>query len=347
MADNHLAARRRAALLHRGRPSMPSLRPLAVLVALSLTVAALQGQAPQTPQTPPTPPAAPAPAPAPADQPPVFRAGVEVLPIDVTVLDREGRQVTDLTTAEFQVEVDGKARKVLRLGVHQADRPAHHRPAPPDLRQPRGRGRARHRHLDQRRERRGAGARHPAARRPGQHPLRLGAPGDAERAQVRRSPPAQRPHRAGRSAGPRRTRRLHARPRQGARGDAARHRPAHLDAAALQRVADRSLRDLPPERRAPHRASDAARVLGGVRRRRPGTLRARRRTGGRRDRRRPASADRPLRQRDSRGADQPRRDGGPQVGDPDLGGPGARRPGQRTGRSGAAWPPTCGPRSTS
>ena len=43
----------------------------------------------------------------------MFRTGVEVLPIDVTVLDRDGRQVTDLKSEEFQVEVDGKARKVL------------------------------------------------------------------------------------------------------------------------------------------------------------------------------------------------------------------------------------------
>ncbi|MBL8139018.1 MAG: VWA domain-containing protein [Acidobacteria bacterium] len=61
-------------------------------------------------------PAAQAQTPAPAtpgDQPPVFRAGVEVLPLDVTVLDRDGRQVVDLTAAEFMVEVDGKARRVV------------------------------------------------------------------------------------------------------------------------------------------------------------------------------------------------------------------------------------------
>ena len=86
---------------------MIRVRAVAVLVALA--VAGLEGRTPQAPQTPP--PATPAPAP--ADQPPVFRTGVEVLPIDVTVLDRDGRQVTDLTAAEFQVEVDGKPRKVL------------------------------------------------------------------------------------------------------------------------------------------------------------------------------------------------------------------------------------------
>ena len=59
------------------------------------------------------PPRAPAPVmPPPPEQVPVFRAGVELLPLDAVVLDRDGRQVTDLTAAEFQVEVDGKPRRV-------------------------------------------------------------------------------------------------------------------------------------------------------------------------------------------------------------------------------------------
>ncbi|MEZ5292627.1 MAG: VWA domain-containing protein [Vicinamibacterales bacterium] len=57
-------------------------------------------------------PGAQQPAAPPPDQDPVFRAGVEVLPLDVTVLDRDGRQVTDLTSADFQVEVDGKPRRI-------------------------------------------------------------------------------------------------------------------------------------------------------------------------------------------------------------------------------------------
>jgi VWFA-related protein len=100
----------RGADQYRGLPMIP-VRAAAVLLGLAVA-ATLQAQTP--------PPQAPAPAPAPAapvtpasDQPPVFRTGVEVLPIDVTVLDREGRQVVDLTAADFQVEVDGKPRKVL------------------------------------------------------------------------------------------------------------------------------------------------------------------------------------------------------------------------------------------
>jgi VWFA-related protein len=54
-----------------------------------------------------TPPAVP------GEQTPVFRAGVEVLPLDVTVLDRDGHQVVDLTAGEFMVDVDGRARRVV------------------------------------------------------------------------------------------------------------------------------------------------------------------------------------------------------------------------------------------
>jgi VWFA-related protein len=68
---------------------------------------AIVAQTPQTapPQTQPPPP--------PQTQKPVFRTGVDVLSVDATVLDREGRQVTDLTPAEFVVEVDGDTRPVV------------------------------------------------------------------------------------------------------------------------------------------------------------------------------------------------------------------------------------------
>jgi VWFA-related protein len=52
-------------------------------------------------------------APAPQTQKPVFRAGVELLSVDATVVDRDGRQITDLTPAEFVVEVDGDVRPVV------------------------------------------------------------------------------------------------------------------------------------------------------------------------------------------------------------------------------------------
>ena len=42
----------------------------------------------------------------------MFRAGVELVSVDVTALDGNGRQVTDLTAAEFEVEIDGNKRQV-------------------------------------------------------------------------------------------------------------------------------------------------------------------------------------------------------------------------------------------
>jgi VWFA-related protein len=53
----------------------------------------------QPPQTQPT--------------PPVFRAGIDLLTVDATALDSNGRQVTDLTTSDFTVDVDGARRQVV------------------------------------------------------------------------------------------------------------------------------------------------------------------------------------------------------------------------------------------
>jgi VWFA-related protein len=59
-------------------------------------------------------PAAQAPQqPPPQTQKPVFRAGVELLSVDANVVDRDGRQVTDVAPEEFIVEVDGDPRPVV------------------------------------------------------------------------------------------------------------------------------------------------------------------------------------------------------------------------------------------
>lgn len=48
-----------------------------------------------------------------AQQPPAFKAQVEVTPLDLVVLDGEGRPVPDLTADDFVVTVDGRPRKVV------------------------------------------------------------------------------------------------------------------------------------------------------------------------------------------------------------------------------------------
>jgi VWFA-related protein len=69
------------------------------VAAVILSAVTLAAQAPQAPVAPQT--------------PQVFRAGVEILTVDVTAIDNNtGRQVTDLTAKDFMVEVDGNPRQV-------------------------------------------------------------------------------------------------------------------------------------------------------------------------------------------------------------------------------------------
>src|ERR1700704_5057535 len=49
----------------------------------------------------------------PQPTPPVFRSGVEALPIDVTVVNGRGEPVRDLIASDFAVRLDGKPRRVL------------------------------------------------------------------------------------------------------------------------------------------------------------------------------------------------------------------------------------------
>lgn len=46
---------------------------------------------------------------------PSFRSGTDVLLIDATVLDREGRPIVDLTERDFEVRLDGKARRIVSV----------------------------------------------------------------------------------------------------------------------------------------------------------------------------------------------------------------------------------------
>jgi VWFA-related protein len=85
------------------------------LPALVMAVAAVVTLAAQQPpaQPPPAQPPAQQPAPQPPasqppqQQPPVFRAGTNQVRVDVTVLDRKGEPVTNLTKDDFEVREDG------------------------------------------------------------------------------------------------------------------------------------------------------------------------------------------------------------------------------------------------
>lgn len=61
----------------------------------------------------------PAPAPDAAAQQPVFRGGVDSVSVDVTVTDRNGRPVTDLTAADFEITEAGDAQSVTSFRLVQ------------------------------------------------------------------------------------------------------------------------------------------------------------------------------------------------------------------------------------
>ncbi len=76
-------------------------RPGAALAALLFVVAAATPGAQQAPQPPQAPPQ------------PVFRSGVETLPLDVTVVNGRGEPIRDLIATDFTVRLDGRPRRVL------------------------------------------------------------------------------------------------------------------------------------------------------------------------------------------------------------------------------------------
>jgi VWFA-related protein len=54
---------------------------------------------------------------------PQFRAGVTLVGVDVTVLDRDGRPVTGLSVADFEITLDGKPQPVRTLSYVQVSEP--------------------------------------------------------------------------------------------------------------------------------------------------------------------------------------------------------------------------------
>ena len=79
-----------------------------------------------------------------SDQAPVFRSGVEVMEVDVTVVDGQGMPIRDLRAPEFTVTIDGQPRRVVSAefvadstasshpsrGRARSVRVEQHRPAP-------------------------------------------------------------------------------------------------------------------------------------------------------------------------------------------------------------------------
>ena len=93
---------------------------VALALALAATLAPAQEPAPQT---------------GPVPQAPVFEVGVDLVAVDVSVVDREGRPLLGLSPEDFEVEVDGRPRVVASteyLGrdieppPRTAPRPAHY-----------------------------------------------------------------------------------------------------------------------------------------------------------------------------------------------------------------------------
>ena len=60
------------------------------------------------------------------EQRPTFRAGVDVIEIDVSVIDGDGRPITDLEASDFTVTIDGEPRRVVQAPFVSL------RPAEPD-----------------------------------------------------------------------------------------------------------------------------------------------------------------------------------------------------------------------
>lgn len=84
--------------------------PFASVCALCLVAAASTAMVLSARQSPP---------PAPAPQPqPTFRTGVTMVPVDVRVLDREGKPVTDLKQSDFIVLEDGRPQEVSHFSAH-------------------------------------------------------------------------------------------------------------------------------------------------------------------------------------------------------------------------------------
>lgn len=73
------------------------------------------------------------PAPAQATPPPqTFKSSVDLVPVDVNVIDRNGRPIADLAANDFSLKVDGKARRIASAQFIAVTRNAEQAPINPD-----------------------------------------------------------------------------------------------------------------------------------------------------------------------------------------------------------------------
>src|SRR5262245_37602792 len=73
------------------------------------------------------------PVPAQAAQPPqTFKSSVDLVPVDVNVVDRDGRPIADLTAQDFSLKVDGKPRRIASAQFVAVNRNVEREPINPD-----------------------------------------------------------------------------------------------------------------------------------------------------------------------------------------------------------------------
>jgi VWFA-related protein len=94
-------------------PSAKTPLSIAAAIALALAVPIATGAAGGTQ----APPSSQSPQGAPQPQMPLFRSGVDLVAVDVQVVDHDGRPTLNLNADQFQVEIDGHKRQVVRADL--------------------------------------------------------------------------------------------------------------------------------------------------------------------------------------------------------------------------------------
>lgn len=105
---------------------------LSALLIAQLSVAGFTQQPNPTPQPSPPPPV-PQPAAQRADEVDVVRITTNLVQVDATITDKNGKPVTDLKPEEVEIFEDGRKQKITHLSFNLAETPVAERPAKPAL----------------------------------------------------------------------------------------------------------------------------------------------------------------------------------------------------------------------